>query len=94
MSLVHSGQGRAQDTRPGLSAQCPAPQPSQQDAAIVGAVRLLSVLIAAVTMDLAGRKVLLYVSGECLHCNVCLLSLQPLCPLQSLGHIQASQHMA
>uniref|UniRef100_D3ZLC4 Solute carrier family 2 member 6 n=1 Tax=Rattus norvegicus TaxID=10116 RepID=D3ZLC4_RAT len=37
--------------------------PSQQDAAIVGAVRLLSVLIAAVTMDLAGRKVLLYVSG-------------------------------
>uniref|UniRef100_A0A8C5LJ38 Solute carrier family 2 (facilitated glucose transporter), member 6 n=1 Tax=Jaculus jaculus TaxID=51337 RepID=A0A8C5LJ38_JACJA len=37
--------------------------PSQHDAAIVGAVRLLSVLIAAVTMDLAGRKVLLYVSG-------------------------------
>ncbi|CAH6788772.1 Slc2a6 [Phodopus roborovskii] len=37
--------------------------PSQQDAAIVGAVRLVSVLIAAVTMDLAGRKVLLYVSG-------------------------------
>lgn len=32
-------------------------------------------LIAAVTMDLAGRKVLLYVSGECLHCNVCLLFL-------------------
>lgn len=24
-------------------------------------------LIAAVTMDLAGRKILLYVSGECLH---------------------------
>ncbi|XP_031225334.1 solute carrier family 2, facilitated glucose transporter member 6 isoform X2 [Mastomys coucha] len=39
-------------------------QPSQQDAAIVGAVRLLSVLIAAVTMDLAGRKVLLYVSAS------------------------------
>lgn len=38
--------------------------PSQQDAAIVGAVRLLSVLIAAVTMDLAGRKVLLYVSAS------------------------------
>uniref|UniRef100_A0A8C8TCQ9 Solute carrier family 2 (facilitated glucose transporter), member 6 n=1 Tax=Peromyscus maniculatus bairdii TaxID=230844 RepID=A0A8C8TCQ9_PERMB len=37
--------------------------PSQQDAAIVGAVRLVSVLIAALTMDLAGRKVLLYVSG-------------------------------
>uniref|UniRef100_A0A8D1I4Y5 Major facilitator superfamily (MFS) profile domain-containing protein n=1 Tax=Sus scrofa TaxID=9823 RepID=A0A8D1I4Y5_PIG len=33
------------------------------DAAIVGAVRLLSVLIAAVTMDLAGRKALLFVSG-------------------------------
>ncbi|XP_051040902.1 solute carrier family 2, facilitated glucose transporter member 6 isoform X3 [Phodopus roborovskii] len=39
-------------------------QPSQQDAAIVGAVRLVSVLIAAVTMDLAGRKVLLYVSAS------------------------------
>nr|XP_004653905.1 solute carrier family 2, facilitated glucose transporter member 6 [Jaculus jaculus] len=38
--------------------------PSQHDAAIVGAVRLLSVLIAAVTMDLAGRKVLLYVSAS------------------------------
>ncbi|XP_041530255.1 solute carrier family 2, facilitated glucose transporter member 6 isoform X2 [Microtus oregoni] len=38
--------------------------PSQQDAAIVGAVRLVSVLIAAVTMDLAGRKVLLYVSAS------------------------------
>nr|XP_021507591.1 solute carrier family 2, facilitated glucose transporter member 6 isoform X3 [Meriones unguiculatus] len=38
--------------------------PSQEDAAIVGAVRLLSVLIAAVTMDLAGRKVLLYVSAS------------------------------
>lgn len=69
LSALGSGQGT------GLSAQCPAPQPSQQDAAIVGAVRLLSVLIAAVTMDLAGRKVLLYVSGECLHCNACLLSL-------------------
>lgn len=40
------------------------PQPPEDDAAIVGAVRLLSVLIAAVTMDLAGRKVLLFVSGE------------------------------
>lgn len=47
-------------------------------------------LIAAVTMDLAGRKVLLYVSGECLHCNVCLLLLQPLCPRQSLGRSQVS----
>lgn len=39
-------------------------QPPQDDAAIVGAVRLLSVLIAALAMDLAGRKVLLFVSGE------------------------------
>nr|XP_026251354.1 solute carrier family 2, facilitated glucose transporter member 6 isoform X3 [Urocitellus parryii] len=38
--------------------------PPKDDAAIVGAVRLLSVLIAAFTMDLAGRKVLLFVSGE------------------------------
>lgn len=38
----------------------------------MGAVRLVSVLIAAVTMDLAGRKVLLYVSGECPHSDVCL----------------------
>lgn len=41
-------------------------QPPKDDAAIVGAVRLFSVLIAAVTMDLAGRKVLLFVSGELL----------------------------
>ncbi|PNJ45214.1 solute carrier family 2, facilitated glucose transporter member 6 isoform X4 [Pongo pygmaeus] len=37
--------------------------PPKDDAAIVGAVRLLSVLIAALTMDLAGRKMLLFVSG-------------------------------
>nr|XP_055207425.1 solute carrier family 2, facilitated glucose transporter member 6 isoform X4 [Gorilla gorilla gorilla] len=37
--------------------------PPKDDAAIVGAVRLLSVLIAALTMDLAGRKVLLFVSA-------------------------------
>uniref|UniRef100_A0A2K5SG72 Solute carrier family 2 member 6 n=1 Tax=Cebus imitator TaxID=2715852 RepID=A0A2K5SG72_CEBIM len=37
--------------------------PPKDDAAIVGAMRLLSVLIAALTMDLAGRKVLLFVSG-------------------------------
>ncbi|KAM9642402.1 solute carrier family 2, facilitated glucose transporter member 6 isoform 2-T2 [Trichechus inunguis] len=36
--------------------------PPEDDAAIVGAVRLFSVLIAALTMDLAGRKVLLFVS--------------------------------
>lgn len=44
----------------------------------MGAVRLVSVLIAAVTMDLAGRKVLLYVSGECPHSDVCLSFLRPL----------------
>ncbi|KAM9721835.1 solute carrier family 2, facilitated glucose transporter member 6 isoform 2-T2 [Dama dama] len=37
--------------------------PPKDDAAIVGAVRLLSVLIAALTMDLAGRKVLLFISA-------------------------------
>ncbi|XP_016008486.1 solute carrier family 2, facilitated glucose transporter member 6 isoform X1 [Rousettus aegyptiacus] len=37
--------------------------PPEEDAAIVGAVRLLSVLIATFTMDLAGRKVLLFVSA-------------------------------
>lgn len=42
----------------------PSLQPPKDDAAIVGAVRLFSVLIAALTMDLAGRKVLLFVSGE------------------------------
>lgn len=56
----------------------------------MGAVRLVSVLIAALTMDLAGRKVLLYVSGECPHCDVCLLLLQPVCGLESSGHTQAS----
>ncbi|XP_024618112.1 solute carrier family 2, facilitated glucose transporter member 6 isoform X2 [Neophocaena asiaeorientalis asiaeorientalis] len=38
--------------------------PPEDDAAIVGAVRLLSVLIAALTMDLAGRKALLFVSAS------------------------------
>ncbi|XP_070234801.1 solute carrier family 2, facilitated glucose transporter member 6 isoform X1 [Bos mutus] len=37
--------------------------PPKVDAAIVGAVRLLSVLIAALTMDLAGRKALLFISA-------------------------------
>lgn len=58
----------------GAAGRCPsAPvtslQPPEDDAAIVGAVRLFSVLIAAVTMDLAGRKVLLFVSGE-LRCHL------------------------
>lgn len=55
---------------PGAAGQYPSAlvpsslQLPEDDAAIVGAVRLLSVLIAAVTMDRAGRKVLLFVSGE------------------------------
>uniref|UniRef100_A0A8C8R5X7 Solute carrier family 2, facilitated glucose transporter member 6 n=1 Tax=Pelusios castaneus TaxID=367368 RepID=A0A8C8R5X7_9SAUR len=36
----------------------------EYDAAIVGGVRLASVLIAAVSMDKAGRKILLFVSGK------------------------------
>ena len=48
-----------------LGLTAPSSQPPKVDAAIVGAVRLLSVLIAALTMDLAGRKALLFVSGEC-----------------------------
>lgn len=47
----------------------------------MGAVRLLSVLIAALTMDLAGRKVLLFVSGE--HCP--LLGLLPAHPCRTCG---------
>ncbi|XP_036276303.2 solute carrier family 2, facilitated glucose transporter member 6 isoform X1 [Pipistrellus kuhlii] len=38
--------------------------PPQDDAAIVGAVRLFAVMIAALTMDRAGRKVLLFVSAS------------------------------
>ncbi|XP_020837633.1 solute carrier family 2, facilitated glucose transporter member 6 isoform X1 [Phascolarctos cinereus] len=38
--------------------------PPEEDAAIVGAMRLVSVLIAAVTMDRAGRKILLFVSAS------------------------------
>ncbi|XP_007475295.1 solute carrier family 2, facilitated glucose transporter member 6 isoform X2 [Monodelphis domestica] len=38
--------------------------PAEEDAAIVGAVRLVSVLIAATTMDKAGRKILLFVSAS------------------------------
>ncbi|XP_026634129.1 solute carrier family 2, facilitated glucose transporter member 6 isoform X2 [Microtus ochrogaster] len=65
--------------------------PSQQDAAIVGAVRLVSVLIAAVTMDLAGRKVLLYVSASVMFVANLTLGLyihfgpRPLTPNSTLG---------
>ncbi|KAJ6651836.1 hypothetical protein lerEdw1_016432 [Lerista edwardsae] len=37
--------------------------PAQYDAVIVGGVRLGSVLFAAICMDRAGRKILLYISG-------------------------------
>ncbi|XP_005085454.1 solute carrier family 2, facilitated glucose transporter member 6 isoform X1 [Mesocricetus auratus] len=65
--------------------------PSQQDAAIVGAVRLVSVLIAAVTMDLAGRKVLLYVSASVMFVANLTLGLyvqfgpRPLTPNSTVG---------
>lgn len=58
--------------------RAPSPQPPEEDAAIVGAVRLLSVLIAALTMDLAGRKALLYVSGGSRPRPLLLLLLPPL----------------
>ncbi|XP_054440116.1 solute carrier family 2, facilitated glucose transporter member 6 [Pteronotus mesoamericanus] len=65
--------------------------PPEDDAAIVGAVRLLSVLIAALTMDLAGRKVLLFVSATVMFAaNVTLglyidLGPKPLAPNVTVG---------
>lgn len=41
-------------------------QKPEYDAALVGLVRLFSVAIAAVSMDKAGRKILLFVSGKSL----------------------------
>lgn len=73
------GGAGAGSSRPGsLSPGPPSPQPPEEDAAIVGAVRLLSVLIAALTMDLAGRKALLYVSGGSRPRPLLLLLLPPL----------------
>eukprot|EP00076_Gallus_gallus_P031639 XP_024997177.1 solute carrier family 2, facilitated glucose transporter member 6 isoform X1 [Gallus gallus] len=43
----------------------------EYDAALVGLVRLFSVAIAAVSMDKAGRKILLFVSGVCLCLRLC-----------------------
>lgn len=40
-------------------------QEPKYDAALVGAVRLISVAIAASLMDKAGRKALLFTSGLC-----------------------------
>ncbi|XP_064346800.1 solute carrier family 2, facilitated glucose transporter member 6 isoform X2 [Camelus dromedarius] len=65
--------------------------PPKDDAAIVGAVRLLSVLIAALTMDLAGRKVLLFISAASMFAANLTLGLyvhfgpKPLTPNSTVG---------
>ncbi|KAM5299728.1 solute carrier family 2, facilitated glucose transporter member 6 isoform 1-T1 [Ctenodactylus gundi] len=65
--------------------------PPEDDAAIVGAVRLLSVLIAALTLDLAGRKVLLFISATIMFAANLTLGLyvhfvsRPLTPNNTIG---------
>ncbi|KAI5938034.1 Solute carrier family 2, facilitated glucose transporter member 6 [Manis javanica] len=65
--------------------------PPEDDAAIVGAVRLLSVLMAALTMDLAGRKVLLFISAAIMFAANLTLGLyihfspKPLTPNSTVG---------
>uniref|UniRef100_A0A452RWM1 Solute carrier family 2 member 6 n=1 Tax=Ursus americanus TaxID=9643 RepID=A0A452RWM1_URSAM len=60
--------------------------PPKDDAAIVGAVRLFSVLIAALTMDLAGRKVLLFISGYAMGWGpITWLLMSEILPLQARG---------
>ncbi|XP_006900623.1 PREDICTED: solute carrier family 2, facilitated glucose transporter member 6 isoform X1 [Elephantulus edwardii] len=65
--------------------------PPQDDAAIVGAVRLFSVLIATLTMDLAGRKVLLFVSASIMFAANLTLGLyvhlgpRPVAPNSTMG---------
>ncbi|XP_043913831.1 solute carrier family 2, facilitated glucose transporter member 6-like [Protopterus annectens] len=49
--------------------------PGEYDAAIVGAVRFLSVLVAAVLMDKAGRKCLLFASGALMFLATLMLGL-------------------
>ncbi|XP_004714505.1 solute carrier family 2, facilitated glucose transporter member 6 [Echinops telfairi] len=79
--------------------------PPKDDAAIVGAVRLFSVLIAALAMDLAGRKVLLFVSASIMFAANLTLGLyvqlgpKPLTPndtlsLESLSLGGPGQHLA
>ncbi|XP_053774932.1 solute carrier family 2, facilitated glucose transporter member 6 isoform X5 [Desmodus rotundus] len=66
--------------------------PPEEDAAIVGAVRLLSVLIAALTMDLAGRKALLFISASAMFAANLTLGLyvhlgpKPLTPNITMGY--------
>uniref|UniRef100_A0A8D0LC01 Solute carrier family 2 member 6 n=1 Tax=Sphenodon punctatus TaxID=8508 RepID=A0A8D0LC01_SPHPU len=58
----------------------------QYDAAIVGAVRLASVLIAAVSMDKAGRKILLFVSGYAMGWGpITWLLMSEILPLKARG---------
>ncbi|XP_006863780.1 PREDICTED: solute carrier family 2, facilitated glucose transporter member 6 isoform X2 [Chrysochloris asiatica] len=60
--------------------------PPKDDAAIVGAVRLFSVLIAALTMDLAGRKVLLFISGYAMGWGpITWLLMSEILPLRARG---------
>ncbi|KAM5299729.1 solute carrier family 2, facilitated glucose transporter member 6 isoform 2-T2 [Ctenodactylus gundi] len=60
--------------------------PPEDDAAIVGAVRLLSVLIAALTLDLAGRKVLLFISGYAMGWGpITWLLMSEILPLRARG---------
>ncbi|XP_068925350.1 solute carrier family 2, facilitated glucose transporter member 6 isoform X3 [Petaurus breviceps papuanus] len=60
--------------------------PPEEDAAIVGAMRLVSVLIAAVTMDRAGRKILLFVSGYAMGWGpITWLLMSEILPLKARG---------
>ncbi|XP_015427858.1 PREDICTED: solute carrier family 2, facilitated glucose transporter member 6 [Myotis davidii] len=65
--------------------------PPQDDAAIVGAVRLFAVMIAALTMDRAGRKVLLFVSASIMFAANVTLGLyihfgpKPVAPNNTMG---------
>ncbi|XP_006640694.2 solute carrier family 2, facilitated glucose transporter member 6 [Lepisosteus oculatus] len=62
--------------------------PGQYDATIVGAVRLVSVLIAASLMDKAGRRILLFTSGFLMFLSMlvlCLYTLYTSCPAHNVN---------